>query len=271
MTKSKGIGRGGPRKGAGRPRFMKTGKAAYFSTRITEETRALLEVEARRSGLSLSTTVEGLLRLGLEEKAKRDQEGPLRAIYHLMGQLAERIPGPGFAADPQYNWRTNPFMFKAFSEAVSYVLGALQPSGEIVPPPHVPLPDPPDDPEVRQRAEFYWETRFPRFDTPKNRGRQIAGGLLYEMQFHGAVAATPDLERVFIQQKRDVDYRFYGQEAADANVRHYYGLVNAGRHLIIKPEEESERNKRALKAFRKSGQTSGKRSKPDTDDGESKK
>lgn len=68
MAKSKGVGRGGKRKGAGRPRLTKTGKTSYFSTRITPETRALLETEARRSGLSLSTTVERLLRLGLYEE-----------------------------------------------------------------------------------------------------------------------------------------------------------------------------------------------------------
>ena len=59
---SKGVGRGRRRKGAGRPRITKTGKTSYFSTRITPETRALLETEARLSGLSLSTTVERLLR-----------------------------------------------------------------------------------------------------------------------------------------------------------------------------------------------------------------
>src|SRR5262249_38947322 len=69
MTKSKGVGRGGRRKGAGRPRFTETGKSSYFSTRLTQKTRDLLEAEARRREKSLSEVAEDLLQLGLEEMA----------------------------------------------------------------------------------------------------------------------------------------------------------------------------------------------------------
>jgi hypothetical protein len=241
MAKSKG-GRGGRRKGAGRPRITKTGKTSYFSTRITPETRALLETEARRGGLSLSTTVERLLRLGLYEKEKLAQENPLRAIFYLMGLLAERIPA-GLGADPKYNWRTNPFMFEAFSVAVQYLLSALQPPGEVVaPPPPPPLPEWPPEAvrkytplevaAARERAEFFHGIRFPTFDTPERRGRDVAKSLLIEMQYHGVLAAGTPQQRYGALQP-DLTRQVYGEKVADTLTRLHYGLADAQRDLGI--------------------------------------
>ena len=239
MAKSKD-GRGGRRKGAGRPRITKTGKTSYFSTRITPETRALLETEARLSRLSLSTTVERLLRLGLYEKEKRTQESPLRAIFYLMGLLAERIPA-GLRADPKYNWRTNPFMFEAFSVAVRYLLDALRPPGEIIAPP----PPPPEPPPsivhnmtplelaaAKERAEFFHGIRFPTFDTPERRGRDVAQILLSEMQYHGVLAAGTQKQHDAALQP-DLTRQVYGEKAADMLTRLHYGLADAQRDLGI--------------------------------------
>jgi len=247
MAKSKGVGRGGRRKGAGRPRITKTGKTSYFSTRITPETRALLETEARLSSLSLSTTVERLLRLGLYEKEKRAQESPLRAIFYLMGLLAERIPA-GLRADPKYNWRTNPFMFEAFTVAVRYLLDALRPPGEIIaPPPPPPLPEPPPDvvrdmtalelAAAKERAEFIHGIRFPTFDSPERRGRDVAQILLSEMQYHGVLAAGTPKQRYGALQP-DLTREVYGEKAADTLTRLHYGLADAQRDLGISIEEE---------------------------------
>jgi hypothetical protein len=237
MTKSKGVGRGGRRKGAGRPsRFNKT---SYFSTRITPGTRALIEAEARRSGLSLSTTVERLLRFGLDEKEKLNREAPLRAICYLVGLLPDRIPS-GWRFDPKYNWRTNPFMFKAFSVAVAYLLDALQPPGEVTPPPPPP-PLPPLPPEApRDRAEFFHAIRFPTFDTPENRGRDVARHLLVELNFpenYSISALHPDLAR-----------EAFGDEGADLLLRLHYGLTDAKRDLDFSLENKRDLDKRLSKA-----------------------
>jgi hypothetical protein len=239
MAKSKAVGRGGRRKGAGRPRLSKTGKTSYFSTRITPETRALLDTEARRSRLSLSTTVERLLRLGLYEKEKLTQENPLRAIFYLMGLLAERIPA-GLRADPKYNWRTNPFMFEAFSVAVRYLLDALRPPGEIVaPPPPPPPPEPPPSvvrdmdalelAAAKERAEFFYGIRFPTFDTPEHRGRDVVQVLLSEVQLHGVLDAESPGQR----EVRRLTAQVYGEKAADMLTRLHYGLADAQRDLGI--------------------------------------
>ena len=52
---SKVRGRGGARKGAGRPRYAKgRARTSYFTTRITEKARDLLEAEARLRNASVS-------------------------------------------------------------------------------------------------------------------------------------------------------------------------------------------------------------------------
>src|SRR5215472_5637488 len=112
MTKSKGVGRGGRRKGAGRPRFAKTGKTSHFSTRLTPKTRSLLEAEARRRGKSLSEVAEDLLQLGLDEMADLDRPKPLRALLFLVSRLERRTLGPHWQ-DAKYSWRSNPYMFAA--------------------------------------------------------------------------------------------------------------------------------------------------------------
>jgi hypothetical protein len=178
MTKSKGIGRGGRRKGAGRPRFAKTGKTEFFSTRITPKTRNLLEAEARRRGESVSSVAEDLLQLGLEEMAAIRKPRQLKALLFLVETL--RIPGG--EADhldrDSYSWQSNPYMFAAFRAAVTSLLDVLRPRGEIVTPPPGPLMS--DD----ELGEL--QITFP--DSPDEYGRDCARDLLSHARTHGQVA-----------------------------------------------------------------------------------
>jgi hypothetical protein len=115
MAKSKGIGRGGKRKVAGRPRFMKTGKASYISIRITQETRDLVEAEARKSGKSLATIAEDLLRMGLEVKTDRREGKTERALVFLIKHLMLAI-GTGAGG---LDWRSNPYTMPSGRPAMS--------------------------------------------------------------------------------------------------------------------------------------------------------
>ncbi len=146
-------GRGGARKGAGRPRFTKgRSKASYFSTRITQKTRDLLEAEARLHGESLAVVAESLLGIGLDERAKRRnrKRTPLRALCFLIEKLNEGD------FEEKYPWRSNPYMFEAFRTAVLDVLDELRPPGEIVAPSTVLGKRIPDDPRDygHERARF---------------------------------------------------------------------------------------------------------------------
>src|SRR4051794_22702873 len=85
------------------------GKMSNFSTRITAETRAALETEARAT--NLSQAAEQLLRLGLAVKRERLRGDPTRALCYLIAELAETICPRGI---PALEWQANPFMFEAF-------------------------------------------------------------------------------------------------------------------------------------------------------------
>jgi hypothetical protein len=179
MTKSKGIGRGGRRKGAGRPRFAKTGKTEFFSTRITPKTRDLLEAEAHRRRESVSSVAEDLLQLGLEEMAAIRNPQPLKALLFLVEML--RIPDYyGDHLDDSYSWQSNPYMFVAFRAAVTSLLDVLRPRGEIITPPPGPLIS--DD----ELGEL--QVTFP--DSPDEYGRLCAHDLLSRARSHGQAISS---------------------------------------------------------------------------------
>jgi len=213
MAKSKRVGRGGKRKGAGRPRISKTGKTSYFSTRITPETRALLEAESRLSGQSLSQTIEGLLVLGLYEKQARNRPKPIRAMCYLITQLSEMIAVAILKeknlTHPEYNWRSNPFMFEAFRVAVLHLFEALRPPGESVAP--LPLPE-----------RF---SRMARYDDPEHCGQNVTESLLRALQFFGA--HTPE----------EINSAFEYRHTADVLTQMHYGMADATRDLGVECDD----------------------------------
>jgi hypothetical protein len=202
MTKSKGIGRGGQRKGAGRPRFAKTRKASYFSTRITQKTRELLEAEARFKGESLSSVAERLLQLGTAQKARNRQPSPTRALTYLIGFLATRIEMESYLG-PKYTWHSDHHIFQAFQAAVIELLNRLKPSGEIAAPPMV-------------DGEGEW---WLPFKSPQDFGHRQAGRLLLDMQVSH-----------FYEETRD-NHELWGEDFSPGDFRDHYALIDARRDL----------------------------------------
>jgi hypothetical protein len=215
MTKSKGVGRGGRRKGAGRPRFAETGKTSYLSTRITPQTRARLEAESRLSFRSLSQTIEHLLLLGLHEKEERNRPRPIKAITYLITMLCTLMATR--VRHQEYNWRSNPFMFEAFRVAVLNLLDALRPHGEIVvPPPLTKIELPP------------WQAKYAEYDDPEHFGRDITRSLLESLHFHGAT--TPEEVNAAIAEMHGIA----SQDLLDWRMRIHYGISDAARDLGVK-------------------------------------
>ena len=63
------------------------------------------------------------------DKEKADQRNPaLRALLFLFGELADNL-----CRDP--NWHKDPFTFRAFKLAIVKLMDALEPKGEMSPPP----------------------------------------------------------------------------------------------------------------------------------------
>jgi len=204
MTKSKGIGRGGHRKGAGRPRFAKTGKTSYFSTRLTPKTRSLLEAEARRQGKSLSIVAEHLLQIGLEKRAEHlSRPRPLRALFFLIEGLSRGIPAQ-HQRDPKYSWRSNPYIFDAFRAGVTHLLEAVRPAGEVIVPPG----------PTREEEE----------------GEGFPADFTESPEDHGRICARNLLGAAYISDKYGADYPKTSPELARA----HYGLLDARRDLDLK-------------------------------------
>jgi hypothetical protein len=212
VTKSKGIGRGGHRKGAGRPPFTKTGKASYFSTRIPQKTRDLLEAEAQRQGHSLSMVAERLLQLGLSEKARNRQRSPIRAFTYLIESLTrkmELLAEDISVSHTKYTWRSNPYMFEAFRTAVLAVLNELRPSGEIVTPPFA------------VEEDVGWH---PLLKEPQEYGHQLAFHLLLDMQ----------VSHYYEKTRASEVWRDFKLSDYPDDIREHYGLVDARQDLGLK-------------------------------------
>jgi hypothetical protein len=214
MTKSKGVGRGGRRKSSGRPRFAKTGKTSYFSTRLTQQTRDLLEAEAKRSGKTLSVTAERLLRRALEEAAERRRPDSVRALFFVMERLLSRIQGSPL----DRSWRSSPYLHAAFRAAVIGLLDVLRPAGEIVAPPSEKFR------WVGQNAEFAREVfgdeytdRYP--ESPEKYGLQRLRLLLEDMALHDARKGPFKL--------KGPDGEFEVPLGDDEDPREIYGLGHA--------------------------------------------
>jgi hypothetical protein len=196
----------------------------------------------------MAELAEHLLKVGLAEKARRRKSAPLEALLYLIGLLAENIPGAGYAtkkyaADPNYNWRTSPFMFMAFREAVNYLLASLQPPGPIVAPASNPPPGisrekvlSRDELSSQVAKEILHKARFPIFETPEKRGQQVAQSLHSDMR-NTYVTDRMVAEGIMTSTKEalatKIATEWYGHEVANAIVEGHYDLSKAIKDLKL--------------------------------------
>jgi hypothetical protein len=231
-------GRGGARKGAGRPRKSKLhAKSNYINIRIKQETRRRLDAEARRRGNSRSGTAERMLEIGLRVSSQTPKNRNLESLLFLIGLLAQGIPGPGYAttkkyvADPRYNWRTSPFMFKAFRVAVMDLLDSFQPTGEIIAPPDEPL-----SPSLSAHiaGPVIHRILFPVLDNPERRGHEVATKLLSDVMVASMKTTLvdggilPSLSEILDEE---IIAEEYGTKFAGAAVRAHAALSDVVRDL----------------------------------------
>jgi hypothetical protein len=134
---------GGSRPGAGRKAKRADAapsvgaKTANFSTRITPETRAAIEAEARAAHppRSVSQMAEFLIRRGLDAKRDAVRNNATRAICYLLGELAEIVaPEKLNTENFAFNWRSDPFLFEAFKLSFLRLMDAMRPAGDAISP-----------------------------------------------------------------------------------------------------------------------------------------
>jgi hypothetical protein len=187
-------------------------KTSYFSTRITQRTRRLLEAEARRHEESLAVVAEYVLQRGLEQRRDRRtrKDKSLKALVYLIAELAMIVPGR-HADDPKYNWRTNPFMFNAFRAAVNGLLASLQPPGKIV------APSPRETPERRGLSAV--AILLQHMNLADLKDRMVADGIFTSLD---EVLDTTNTSKKF------------GRDAAEVALDEHYAFSNAFQDLGLK-------------------------------------
>ena len=111
------------------------GKSSTLSTRITAETRRALETERKATGLSISQIAERLMMVGLREKRARERNDPVRALCYIVAELSGLICNmKSEDGKPAFDWRTDPFMFRAYQLAIQGFMDTIAPPGDVVSP-----------------------------------------------------------------------------------------------------------------------------------------
>jgi len=108
---------------------------AQLTIRMPDDMRAELEAAAKKRGWSLSEELLWRLRVSFAKERAENREPSMRALCFLIAELAEHIVGPrvvrGKFETALYDWRSDPFFYRAFKIAVGRLLDALEPPGPI--------------------------------------------------------------------------------------------------------------------------------------------
>jgi hypothetical protein len=204
-----------------KPKGEFSGKLSHFSTRIQPETRRSLEHEAKVSGQSISQLAERLLRDGLAERRQEaEQDKALRAICFIISEIARITIGPHVSDGKRearlYDWRSDPFFYKAFTIAVGRVLDALSPPGEIKAP-EISLAEGEPDASMER-----W---LKSFETPESRAEYTADTILRLFR---------NLPRVS-EEERERQRKLLNENYTPALARQFYQIPDAAADLAVKP------------------------------------
>jgi hypothetical protein len=111
--------------GGAKPRGEVGGLTSVISVRMPKEMRENLKRAAKRSGRSITQELLSRLKESFVQDRKNYRDPATRALCFLISELAENI----HKGTP--DWRSDPFLFRAFKLAVAQLLDALEPTGKI--------------------------------------------------------------------------------------------------------------------------------------------
>jgi hypothetical protein len=209
--------------GGGRKR-LGASVAQNLTIRIDDDLREQLETAAiARQKRNWNLTQEILLRLraSLSNEREQQRDPPMRALCFLIAQLANHVVGPKILREGKelalYNWRADPFFYKAFKIAVGQLLDALDPPGPIKPY-EITVENGADlDPSTRR----YLET----FKTPEARAQHSADYVLT------AFRTFPQWDA----ETREEARKLVTESGTPLLIREFYGIPDAALALAVKP------------------------------------
>jgi hypothetical protein len=196
--------------GGGRKPVGKTAARSLLTLRMPDDLRDTLGAEAHKSGSTLTQEVLRRLRESLKE-SERDPK--LRALCFLIRELAGHIVGPSVGEVPLYDWRSDPFFYRAFKIGISQLLDALEPPGPIKAPEFEVNKGSPDPAMKRYLASF---------ESPEARAEYSADYILNALR--QAPERTAEQEE---EQKKIAALH-------PSLMREFYGMPSAVRDLAIK-------------------------------------
>jgi hypothetical protein len=161
------------RPGGGRKPQGAVAKSVSYTTRTTPDLRRALELEARKSGRSLSNEIDHRLRLSLEKPP------PGARHHHALGVAAELL-AQQIEADTGLDWRTDDFTSMALHFGIQALLAHFAAAAVSAPvtPPRV------EAAAAKMPSEF-----AERFRQPSGFGHVLAFHLIHEIEQARAQAA----------------------------------------------------------------------------------
>jgi hypothetical protein len=209
--------------GGGRKRLGPS-VAQNLTIRIDDDLREQLEAVAtarQKRNWNLSQEILLRLRTSLNNEREEQRSPAMRALCFLIAQLGDHVVGPKLIGDEKevalYNWRADPFFYKAFKIAVGQLLDALDPPGPIRPCVITTENEADLDPSTRR----YLET----FKTPEARAQYSVDYVLTAFRgFPQWSAETREEQRKFVTE--------FGSPQL---TREFYGMPDAARDLAVKP------------------------------------
>jgi hypothetical protein len=237
---------------------------AVTSWRMPADIREQLERSRKarsrrlRKPISLGQELLYRLRNSFDREQDEARDPAMRALNFLFSELVERIH---FGVEP--NWRSHPFLFRAFKLATAKLLDALEPSGQVDAPPDSLLRvlKIETDPNMAE-----WLAQMAR--SPKAMADQAVSFILLSYRNPSPVlfqtlekGIESRQSRHRRQHDRDIERALAGvmtpeEIATQLEVRRrellnsqltslkhsYYGMVHAKRDLAVKPKPQGEKS-----------------------------
>jgi hypothetical protein len=207
--------------GGGRKRLGRS-VAQNLTIRIDDDLREQLEAATtarQKRNWNLSQEILLRLRTSLSNEREQQRDPAMRALCFLIAQLGDHVVGPKLIGDEKevalYNWRADPFFYKAFKIAVGQLLDALDPPGPR--PYEITVEEGDLDPSTRR----YLET----FKTPEARAQHSADYVLTSLKVIPHWSA----------ESREEARKLVTESGFPPFLRDFYGVPDAARDLAVKP------------------------------------
>jgi hypothetical protein len=204
--------------GGGRKPKGDTSRTAQLTVRVPEAMRSQLESGAKERGWTLTDELMWRLRNSFNREREERRDPAIRGLCYLIAELAHHVTGGLYAGNQEvafFNWRADPFFYRAFKIAIGKLLDAIEPPGPIT----APTIDVSNPKDVDDYPQHWLET----MQTPEARA---------EFAVNHVIGAFRTLPRITDKQREEAT-RLVGEHTAA--MHQFYGMPDAARDLAFKP------------------------------------